>query len=71
MKDTELSRILLSLFDLSIANLTDPELELWKMACEVMERKARPAAKRRDWKSAHSDVMAEISRRRVTAATAH
>lgn len=65
MNDTQLSRILLSLLDRSVASMTDPELALWNMACEVMERKARPAAKRRDWKSAHAEVEAEIIRRKA------
>jgi hypothetical protein len=71
MNDTDLSRILLSLLNRPVSGMTDHELALWNMACEVMERKARPAAARHNWKASHAEVAAEIRRRRTAGRMAH
>jgi hypothetical protein len=53
------------LMDRSVAEMTSEELDLWLMACEILERRTKPDRSERDWRLARLEAEAEIRRRQT------
>ena len=66
MNAFSLSTILNNLSNRNVAEMTDEELSLWLMTCEVMERRCRIsfAKSDQDWKAARLATETEIGRRK-------
>jgi hypothetical protein len=66
MNTFNLATILSSLSERNVADMTDDELSVWLMTCEVMERRSRISFTKtgQDWKSSRRATESEIARRR-------
>jgi hypothetical protein len=65
MNDARLPKILLSILDRPVCDVSHSDLLLWLMICDTMERRHLPDDVRHDLKLWRAEVETEVNRRRA------